>query len=313
MLSKKDTLEIVVPIFNEEECLDELIGRFLALKDHMQDVDMGFMFVNDGSRDASMTKLVQYASQFSFIKVIDLSRNFGHQIAVTAGLDHTDADYVAIIDGDLQDPPELIEAMYNRAKERADIVYGKRLSRKGETWFKRLTARMFYALISRLCDIDIPMDTGDFRLFNRSVLNTLKSMKEKHRFLRGMVPWIGFTSEPLLYNRDSRYAGETKYPLRKMVKFALDAIFSFSNTPIRIATYTGIFIVGIGIVGGLTVMYLRFFTNYTTPGITAVIITTILLSGVQIIMLGIIGEYVGRIFEESKNRPLYVLKRLINL
>jgi len=313
MLSKRERLEIVIPVFNEAECLDELMRRLLALKASMAEVEIGFAFVNDGSTDATMSKLADYASRHPFIKVLDFSRNFGHQIAVTAGLDHVDADYVAIIDADLQDPPELIEEMYCKAKTGIDIVYGKRMTRKGETWFKKLTAGTFYRFISRMCDVDIPEDTGDFRLISRRVLNAVKLMREKHRFLRGMMPWVGFTSEPLLYHRDERHAGETKYPLKKMVKFALDAIFSFSNTPIRVATYTGVFIVCFGVLSGVVLLYLRFFTKYSVPGITAAILTIILLGGMQIIMLGIIGEYIGRIFEESKNRPLYLLKDTINL
>jgi polyisoprenyl-phosphate glycosyltransferase len=259
-----------------------------------------------------LTKLLEYASRYPFITILDFSRNFGHQIAVTAGLDQADADYVAIIDADMQDPPELIEDMYHRAKLGVDIVYGKRLSRKGEALFKRLTARMFYRFISRMCDVEIPEDTGDFRLISRRVLNSVQLMRERHRFLRGMIPWVGFSNEPFLYNRDERYAGETKYPLKKMVKFALDAIFSFSNTPIRIATFTGVVIFCIGLILGLLLIYLRIFTQYTVPGITATILTIIVIGGVQIIMLGVVGEYIGRIFEESKNRPLYILKRVVN-
>ncbi len=313
MLSNNSTLEIVIPVFNEEACLDELMHRLFALKDRMADVDIGFTFVNDGSSDGTIMKLTDYAGRFPFIKVLDFSRNFGHQIAVTAGLDYADADYVAIIDADLQDPPELIKEMHRKAKAGVDIIYGKRLTRKGETWFKKLTARMFYRFISRMCDVEIPADTGDFRLMNRRVCNAVQAMQERHRFLRGMVPWVGFTSEPLLYNREERYAGETKYPLKKMVKFALDATFSFSNFPIRIATYTGLFFVGLVIVGGISLLYLRLFTNYYVPGIAATILTILLIGGVQITMLGIIGEYIGRIFEEAKKRPLYILKQTINL
>lgn len=234
-------------------------------------------------------------------------------MAVTAGLDYAIADYVVIIDADLQDAPELIEDMYKKAKEGFDIVYGKRLQRKGETFFKKWTAKTFYKIIRKMCAVEIPSDTGDFRFINKDVLKALKQMREKHRFIRGMVPWVGFKSTPLFYLRDERYAGETKYPVKKMVKFALDAIFSFSNTPLRIATYFGFGIVGIGIIGALTILYLRLFTSLTIPGISAVILTIIIMSGFQIIMLGIIGEYIGRIFEESKNRPLYVVKETKNL
>lgn len=257
-------------------------------------------------------KLTGYAEDFPFVRVLDFSRNFGHQIAVTAGLDFADADYIGIIDADLQDPPELLESMYRKVLEGPDMVYGKRLSRKGETWFKKASARTFYLLLSRMCHVEIPQDTGDFRLFSRRVHVALKSMREQHRFLRGMVPWVGFSSEPVCYHRDQRYAGETKYPLRRMIRFALDAIFSFSKAPIRIATYTGISIVCFAIIGGIFLLYLRLFTSYHVPGITAAILTVILLGGIQIIMLGIIGEYIGRIFEESKNRPLYFVRSSLN-
>ena len=232
MLSKKEKLDVVVPVYNEEECLDELVRRLILVKEKMNEVDMNLLFVNDGSRDGSILKLCSYAEKYSYIKVISFSRNFGHQAAVTAGLDQATGDYVAIIDADLQDPPELIEPMYTKAKEGFDIVYGKRSSRKGETLFKKLSARYFYKFISTMCDVEIPEDTGDFRLISRRVLTAVRAMREKHRFLRGMIPWVGFKSIPLYYHRDERHAGETKYPLRKMIRFALDAIFSFSNTPL---------------------------------------------------------------------------------
>lgn len=313
MLQEKERLEIVVPVYNEESCIDELLKRLMVLKQKVDYLEVDFILVNDGSRDRSLKILHGYADRYDFVKVIDFSRNFGHQMAVTAGLDYADADYVAIIDADLQDPPELVEDMYKKAKEGFDVVYGKRLARKGETFFKKVTARMFYRFISKMCDIEIPADTGDFRLINRRVLEALKQMRERHRFIRGMVPWVGFKSAPLLYNRDERYAGETNYPLRKMVKFALDAIFSFLNTPLRIATYAGLGIVGLGIMGALLILYLRLFTTFTVPGISAVILTIIIIGGFQIIMLGISGEYIGRIFEESKGRPLYIVKDIRNL
>lgn len=313
MLQEKERLEIIVPIYNEESCIDELLRRLMALKQKVDYLDVGFIFVNDGSKDKSLEILHGYADRYDFVKVIDFSRNFGHQMAVTAGLDYADADYIAIIDADLQDPPELIEDMYKKAKEGYDVVYGKRSARKGETFFKKITAKMFYRFISKMCDTEIPADAGDFRLINRRVSEAIKQMRERHRFIRGMVPWVGFKSTPILYERDERYAGETKYPLRKMVKFALDAIFSFSNTPLRISIYAGLGIVGFGIVGALLILYLRLFTTFTVPGISAVIMTIIIMSGFQIIMLGIIGEYVGRIFEENKKRPLYIVSQIKNL
>ncbi|MBI4680582.1 MAG: glycosyltransferase family 2 protein [Nitrospirae bacterium] len=313
MLQNKEKLEIIIPIYNEESCLDELFRRLLFLREKLGYLDMDFIFINDGSKDRSLTILHNYAERHNFIKVINFSRNFGHQIAVTAGLDYADADYIVIMDADLQDPPELIEDMYRKAKEGFDIVYGKRLTRKGETIFKKVTAKIFYGFINKMCDIEIPTDAGDFRLISKTVLKTLKQMREKHRFVRGMVPWTGFSSTPQLYNRDERYAGKTKYPFKKMVKFALDAIFSFSNVPLRVATYFGLMIVSLGFLGSLLLLYYRFFTSIYVSGITAVILTIIIMSGFQIIFLGLIGEYIGRIFEESKNRPLYVIKNFKNL
>jgi dolichol-phosphate mannosyltransferase len=257
--------------------------------------------------------LFGYAEKHNFVKVINFSRNFGHQMAVTAGIDHADADYVSIIDADLQDPPELILDMHKKAKEGFDIVYGQRVSRAGDSFFKKVTAHLFYRMINAMCDIDIPLDTGDFRLISRRVADELKKMREKHRFIRGMVPWIGFKSAPLPYNREKRADGETKYPLRKMLKFALDSIFSFSNVPLKIANYLGMAIVFVSILVGLFLLYLRLFTSFTVPGITSVLLALMLVGGIQIVMTGIIGEYIGRIFEESKGRPLYVVWETKNI
>jgi dolichol-phosphate mannosyltransferase len=313
MIKKNERLDVIIPIYNEEKCIDELMKRLLTLKGKLNYLDMSFIFINDGSRDRSLEILYGYAKENNFIKVINFSRNFGHQMAVSAGLDHTSADYVVIIDADLQDPPELIEEMYDKAKEGYDVVFGQRLTRKGETFFKKFTAKMFYRLLTKMCDVKIPEDTGDFRLISNKVLNQLKNMREKHRFLRGMVPWVGFKSTPFLYHRDERYAGETNYPLRKMIRFAKDAIFSFSNTPLKISNYVGTTIVGIGILGALFMLYIKLFTKLAVPGITALLVTVIVLGGIQILMLGIIGEYIGRIFEQSKNRPLYIVSDTVNL
>lgn len=312
MLQKKERIDIVIPVFNEEDCLNALLDRLYNLKSNFHEVDLYFIFVNDGSKDKTLKILKKYAAKDPSIKIIDFSRNFGHQIAVTAGIDYARGDYIAIIDADLQDPPELIKDMYYKAKDGFDIVYGRRISRKGETYFKKITAKLFYRFISKMCEIDIPKDTGDFRLINKKVGNALREMREKHRFIRGMVPWVGFKAVSFDYARDERYSGVTKYPLKKMIKFALDAIFSFSNTPLRIAAYSGFTIVLIGLLGAILMLYLKFFTTFTVPGITAVILTIIIMSGIQIIMLGVIGEYVGRIFEESKKRPLYIINEVVN-
>lgn len=313
MVQKKDRLTVVAPVYNEESCVDKLIERLVALQSKAEYLEMDFILVNDGSKDKSLELLYNYSEKNESVKVIDLSRNFGHQIAVTAGLDYADADYVAIIDGDLQDPPELIEEMYKKAKEGFDVVYGQRQSRRGDSIFKKTTARLFYLFISKMCDVEIPVDTGDFRLISRKVLLSINKMREKHRFIRGMVPWVGFKSTPLIYDRDERYAGVTKYPLRKMIKFAIDSILSFTNTPIRLATYFGLIIIIFSFLGGLVILYLKFFTPYTVPGISAVILSFLLIGGFQIVMSGLIGEYIGRIFEESKKRPLYFINSTKNI
>ncbi|MDB4931849.1 MAG: hypothetical protein JWM10_4333 [Myxococcaceae bacterium] len=304
------TLEFVIPVFNEADCLDALLERLLTFRAATPGAEVGFTFVNDGSTDGTWARLVELAGREPSLSLVDLSRNFGHQIAVTAGLDHVDADHVVIIDADLQDPPEVVAEMYRRALEGFDVVYARRNVRRGESAFKRLTAFGFYRLIRRLCGVPIPQDTGDFRLISRKVLRALSSMRERHRFLRGMVPWAGFRSAEVRYDRDARHAGETKYPLGKMVRFALDAIFSFSIAPLRAASLMGVALVTLGAAGGAYVLYLKLFTTRVVPGMTVILLSVILLGGMQIMMLGLIGEYIGRIFEESKRRPLYFINEL---
>ena len=313
MFQKKDKLSIIIPVYNEESCITELLSRLIKLSGKLESLETEFIFINDGSTDRSLELLSAYAKENKIVKIINFSRNFGHQIALTAGLDYSKADYAVIIDADLQDPLELIEDMYRKAKEGYDIVYGKRIARRGENIFKLFTAKVFYKFISIMCDVEIPGDTGDFRLINRKVLDAIKQLREKHRFIRGMIPWVGFRSVPFYYNRDERYAGKTKFLLRKMMRFALDGVFSFSNVPIRLTTYFGLLLVGLGALGAILILYLRFFTKYSVPGISAVILTVIIIGGFQIIMMGIIGEYVGRIFEESKKRPLYLVDETVNI
>src|SRR3990167_3000670 len=213
---QKDSIDLVIPVYNEDQCLDELMRRLLAFKKSHSSLELNFIFINDGSKDLSLQILNNFALQYPFVKVISLSRNFGHQKAITAGIDFSTGDYVAIIDADLQDPPEMIIDMYQKAKTGFDVVYGKRVSREGESFLKKLTAKYFYRLLSELCDTDIPKDTGDFRLISRKVADQLKLMRESHRFIRGMVPWLGFKSFALPYDRDKRYSGVTKYPFKKM-------------------------------------------------------------------------------------------------
>ena len=314
MKNNLPTLDIIVPIFNEIECLDILLERLIALREKVSSkLDTFLLFVDDGSLDGSEKALLEIAKKYEFAKVVTLSRNFGHQIAVTAGLDYADADYVAIIDADLQDPPELLNGMFDELVKGFDVVYGQRKTREGETFFKKITASWFYRLLSYMCDVDIPRDTGDFRIMTKRVADELKGMKERHRFIRGMVPWVGFKSYAYKYDRQERFAGETKYPLSKMIKFAFDAIFSFSKKPLIYATRLGLFAMVLAILGAFYMVYLKLFTTTVVAGITVLITTIVFMGGIQIMVLGIIGEYVARIFEEAKARPLYVVDQVVNV
>lgn len=309
-----ELLSIVVPVYNEEESISETVRRLRKLRDDLaQQIDLEFVFVDDGSKDESMSFLRSIAGQDSSVKVISFSRNFGHQIAITAGIDLARGDYVAIIDADLQDPPELIADMYKMALTGFDVVYGKRCSRAGETVFKKATATAFYRVLNYMCEIDIPSDTGDFRLMSRKVVDAFKQLRERHRFVRGMIPWLGFRSTALEYDRAERFAGETKYPLRKMLAFATNAILSFSSKPLTLAIRFGLMTILAGLAGGIYMLYLKIFTNIPVPGLTAILLSIVLFSGVQILLIGVVGEYIARIFEEIKGRPLYLVAETINL
>ncbi len=312
-LTRQISVDVVIPVYNECDCIEEMIQRLNKIRESDERYVYSFIFVDDGSSDGTDQIILRYAKQQKHIKFLQLSRNFGHQAGVTCGLDFASADYVAIIDSDLQDPPELIPQMVDRATQGVDVVYGKRIGRMGETWFKRATASMFYRLIRSMCRVDIPTDAGDFRVISRKVVLTFRQMRESHRFIRGMVPWAGFPSESFEYCRDRRFAGVTKYPLYKMIRFALDAIFSFSRTPLRLASMLGLGLVTFGLIVGAILVYLRFFTEYSVPGITAVILVVVFMTGVQSLILGVMGEYLGRIFEEVKARPIYVLRNYSNL
>ena len=294
------TLDIIVPVFNEEDCLDEILRRLNGVKDSFKNIlDVSFLFVNDGSRDKSADILKAFSEKYDYVKVINFARNFGHQIAVTAGINNTNADYVAIIDADLQDPPELIVDMYKKSLEGYDIVYGKRLKRDKETAFKKLTAYGFYRVLNYMCNLDIPKDTGDFRLITKKVVEVLKNMPEHNRFIRGMVPWVGFKPAPVEFNREERYAGETHYPLKAMIKLASNAIFSFSTKPLVMINY----------LAGL-VLLLSIFSFLRLNLISA---TILFVGSLQLLAIGIVGAYIGRIYEEAKGRPLYTIKDKFNL
>jgi dolichol-phosphate mannosyltransferase len=310
----QNTLDFIVPVFNEAECIDELMRRLLALRGRATDLQISATFINDGSVDNSLNKLTTYAHQYSFVRVINLSRNFGHQIAVTAGIDAAITDYVCIIDADLQDPPELVLDMYREMQRLgANVIYAKRRQRAGDSAFKRASAAIFYRILGRLCKVDIPSDTGDFRLIDQKVILALKKIREHKRFLRGLIPWIGFKSAPFLYDREARFAGYTKYPLRKMIGLAFDAILAFSSQPLRLASFVGLAIVIVGLLLLFYILILKFFSDQVVPGLTVLLMTVIILGGFQILMFGLVGEYIGRIFEEVRNRPLYLIDSLINI
>lgn len=314
MQNNKNLLSIVVPVLNEQESIGETVRRLVDLRlEIMGEIEVELLFVDDGSKDQSLSLLRQMAECNNFIKIISFSRNFGHQIAITAGIDVAQGDFVAVIDADLQDPPELIADMYHMALTGVDVVYGKRRSRAGETLFKKGTATAFYRLLNYMCEMDIPTDTGDFRLMSRKVVDAFKQMRERHRFVRGMVPWLGFKSAALEYDRVERFAGETKYPLKKMLAFATNAILSFSSKPLTLAIRLGVVTIAIGMIGGMYMLYLKLFTNIPVPGLTAILLSIVGFSGVQILLIGVVGEYIARIFEEIKGRPLYLVAESINI
>lgn len=299
---------VIVPVYNEEEVIAHTYARLRETMDSLGE-PYELLFVNDGSRDRTAVILEGICAEDSRARLIDFSRNFGHQIAVTAGMDHARGDAVVIIDADLQDPPEVILDMIAKWKEGYEVVYGKRLKRKGETLFKKLTAMAFYRFLRSMTNVEIPVDTGDFRLMDRKVVDVLRGLKEKNRFVRGLVSWVGFRQTAVEYVREERFAGETKYPLRKMIRFALDAITSFSFKPLRLATYFGFALSSISFIYLLVVLYERLFTSATEPGWASIVAINLLFNGIMLMMLGIVGEYVGRIYEESKNRPLYIVRR----
>jgi dolichol-phosphate mannosyltransferase len=303
-------ISIVVPCFNEEEVFAETYRRLTETMSHIDKTkyDYELIFVNDGSKDKTLEMIREKTISDPRVKGINFARNFGHQIAITAGLDNCKGDAAVVIDADLQDPPSVILDMIAKWEEGYDVIFGKRRDRAGESAFKLLTAKYFYRFINRLSDVDIPLDTGDFRLMDRAALDQFLSMRETYRFVRGMVAWIGFKQTFVEYDRESRFAGSTKYPLKKMLRLASDAILSFSNTPLKIATFVGFITSCIAFVGILYALYMRLFTNNFVEGWTLLMISVLLIGGIILLVLGIIGEYVGRIYGEIKRRPLYIIK-----
>ena len=301
-------LSVVTPCFNEEPALRETHRRLVATLGQVPDLNFELVYVDDGSRDATLSVLRELQCADARVRVLALSRNFGHQIAITAGLQHTAGDAVVVIDADLQHPPEVIPEMLDRWRTGADAAYGVRTQRDSETAFKRWTASTFYRLLDRLTDISIPLDTGDFRLMDRTVVNAFLAMPERDRFVRGMVAWTGFRQEPVPYHRAARAAGETKYSFGKMLRFALDGIASFSLVPLRLATWIGVLAAGLALAGIVYAVAIRLLTDAWVSGWASLLIAILFLGGVQLVVLGILGEYVGRIYGEVKRRPLYLVK-----
>lgn len=300
-------LSIIIPFFNEEEVILETARRLLTFCDSLEELNFELIFVNDGSSDKSFELLKNLATQYDAIRIINLARNFGHQIAVTAGIDASKGDAVVLIDADLQDPPEVILEMLEKWRQGYDVIYGTRSERRGESAFKVATAKGFYRLLNRLSDTPIPLDTGDFRLMSRKVVTILKAMPERDRFIRGMVSWVGLRQISLPYVRHQRFAGNSKYPLKKMLRFAMDGVISFSTKPLKVAISMGMTCAALAILGIFYALILRIFTDIWVEGWTALMIAILFIGGVQLITVGILGEYIGRIYSEIQGRPLYVV------
>ena len=297
-------LSVVAPVYNEQELVEEFIRRTCAAA---ADWAFELVIVNDGSSDGPPQLLDRIAAADPRVRVIHLSRNFGHQAALTAGLEHAAGDVVAMLDADLQDPPELIGEMIAQWSQGSDVVYAVREQREGETAFKLATASWFYKLFDKLAQVDLEPNSGDFRLLDRRALNALLAMTERSRVLRGMTVWVGFTQTAVPYQRDARHAGETKYTLSKMLRFSLDAVASFSHLPLQLATYAGLVSAGVAFIAIPVVIGLRIADSYL-PGFSSITIAILLLGGIQLIAIGVIGEYVGRIYDEVKHRPLYIVR-----
>ena len=305
-------LSVVVPLYNEELVIKEMYARLTSVLIGSA-IDYEIVLVNDGSRDNTIMFAKEICKDDAKVKLVSFSRNFGHQIAITAGMDRASGQIIVFIDADLQDPPEVIPEMIEKWKEGYMVVYGVRAKRKGESVFKLATASLFYRLLRKMTAVEIPVDTGDFRLIDRKVLEQLRTMREKNRFVRGMVSWVGFKQGKVEYTREKRFAGETKYPFKKMLKFALDGMLSFSQVPLKLSSGFG-FLCAVAsffmLVYGFVSKY--FYPETTIPGWTSVFVAIVFLGGVQLITIGILGEYLGRIYEEAKGRPIYIVEEEVN-
>ncbi|MBA4317465.1 MAG: glycosyltransferase [Flavobacterium sp.] len=304
------TYSIIIPVLNEEAVIQEMYNRLTGVMTKINE-SYEIIFINDGSIDGSKDIIKTLISRNNLVKLIDLSRNFGHQVAIAAGIDYAQGKAVVIMDADLQDPPETILEMITKWKEGYEVVYGVRRERIGETFFKKITAKYFYRLLARITNINIPSDAGDFRLLDRKVVDALKRMHEYHRFIRGLASWVGFKSTGVYYIRDERYAGKTKFSVIKMIKFALDGITSFSYIPLQLATYLGLIVALFSFLGVIIALFLKIFFSIFISGLASLLISILFLGGVQLIFLGIIGEYIGRIYDEVKRRPLYIVNETV--
>ena len=307
-------LSIIIPCYNEEEVLPASYERFANVMQKQQ-YDYELVYVNDGSKDKTEEILTKFALENNRVKVISFSRNFGHQCAVSAGINHCNGDVAIIIDADLQDPPEVIPDMIHLyLEEKCNVVYAVRKQRKGESSFKLFTASLFYRTLGKLSDVEIPRNTGDFRLIDRAIMNVYNQLPERNKFIRGLISWMGFKQVPFYYDREERFAGSTKYPFRKMLKLAANGIFGFSKKPVKIATTLGSLSIVIAFIMILWVLYLNIFTpERLVPGWASTIIIVLFMGGVQLFTIGILGEYIGNIFDETKKRPEYIIAKKINL
>jgi glycosyltransferase involved in cell wall biosynthesis len=307
----RPTFSIVAPVYNEEQLVEEFYRRTAAAMEQLGE-PFEIVLINDGCRDRSPAIMRSIHERDPRVRVLNFSKNFGHQLAITAGIDYAQGKAVVVIDSDLQDPPETIPELIAQWRAGYEVVYAMRAERAGETWFKKITAAIFYRTIVKITNVEIPVDTGDFRLMDRKVVDALKSMREHHRFMRGLSVWVGFKQTGVLYKRDSRKAGETKYPLRKMIRFALDGITSFSYLPLQLATYFGFIVAAFSMLFLIAVIILRLTGDGEAFfGQASTLVAVLFFGGVQLIFLGIIGEYLGRIYDEVKRRPLYIVSEAL--
>ena len=307
-------LSVIIPCYNEELVVNETYNRLSEVV-RQTNMDYELLFVNDGSKDKTYSLLQQLASEDPCVKIVNFSRNFGHQCAVTAGIHHCTGDLAVIIDADLQDPPEVILEMIEiQQREQANVVYGVRKSREGESKFKLVTAKYFYRILNKLSDVKFPVDTGDFRLIDRKIIDQFKQLKEKNKYIRGLISWMGYKQVPCYYERKERFAGETKYPLKKMLKFATTGLLSFSKKPLKVAIWLGAVSVICALIYALVILILKLVNpGAFVVGWTSIILITIFFGGVQLLSVGILGEYIGSLFDEAKDRPEYIVENTVNI